>query len=172
MNHFHWTYALTMHNTWHSAMWSRYKHNKVITGRGGTRQCWDEHISKSLLIRRRNSWVFVFTGKFCIWFYWQKRLRIYIDLQGKSNALSTINCDDAVDWTTYLQSSVWGCGFTKILQIMLGTHGVQPYGAWCTKLRSLAKLILPTPSENLCYRQTPTLLKRMSIIGKNIRNKK
>ena len=30
----------------------------------------------------------------------------YIDLQGKSNALSTINCDDAVDWTTYLQSSV------------------------------------------------------------------
>ena len=32
-------------------------------------------------------------------------LRIYIDLQHKSNALSSINCD-AVDWTTYLQTSV------------------------------------------------------------------
>jgi hypothetical protein len=36
-------------------------------------------------------------------------LRIYIDLQRKSNALSTISCD-AVDWTTYLQTSVWGGG--------------------------------------------------------------
>jgi len=45
--------------------------------------------------------------------------------------LSTINCD-AVDWTTYLQSSVRGGGFYKDFAVMLRTHRKN---SCCTKLR-------------------------------------
>lgn len=62
--------------------------------------------------------------------------------------------------------------FTKILRVMLGTHGRATLWSLMYQAEIQAKLILPTPSENLCYRQTPAILKRMSIIGKNIHNEK
>ena len=58
--------------------------------------------------------------------------------------LSTINCD-AVDWTTYLQSSVRGGGFYKDFAVMLGTHRKTPSVVPGCELRPSAKLILPTP---------------------------
>ena len=58
--------------------------------------------------------------------------------------LSTINCD-AVDWTTYLQSSVRGGGFYKDFAVMLGTHRKNPSVVPGCELRPSAKLILPTP---------------------------
>ena len=79
--------------------------------------------------------------------------------------LSTINCD-AVDWTTYLQTSVRGGGFYKDFAVMLGTHRKNPSVVPGCELRPSAKLILPTPWENLCYQQTPAICKEMLALAR------